>query len=77
MLIATESVRAIIRENKMAQLTSAIQTGKKYGMQLLEDNLNELVAADTISHEQAMSKANVPDVIKERGGAMRATAGLR
>lgn len=63
-LIATDSVRAMIRENKMAQLTSAMQTGKKYGMQMLEDHLNELVAAGKIAHQHAVAKANAPDNIK-------------
>ena len=66
-LVATDAVRAMIRENKAAQLVSVMQTGKKYGMQLLEDHLNELVAAKTISYEQAVEKANSPETIRRPG----------
>ena len=67
-LVAVDAVRAMIRENKMAQLVSVMQTGKKYGMQLLEDDLNRLVASKTISYEYARGKANSPDLIHAPGG---------
>lgn len=70
-LLATDAVRAIIRENKMAQLNSAMQTGKKYGMQLLEDHLNKLVAVKSITYEEAISKANSPEAIQRPGGVPR------
>jgi twitching motility protein PilT len=73
-LVATDAVRAMIRENKMAQLASTIQTGKRYGMQLLEDHLNELVAAKTVSYEQAVEKANAPETIRRPGGAPKPAA---
>ena len=66
-LVATDAIRAMIRENKMAQITSALQTGKKLGMQTLEDHLNELVAAKLVKVEDAIAKANAPETI--RGGA--------
>jgi len=62
-LVASAAVRAIVREDKMAQLMSAMQTGKKFGMQLLEDDLNRLLASGTISREDAESKANMPELI--------------
>ncbi|MFQ5511090.1 MAG: type IV pilus twitching motility protein PilT, partial [Candidatus Krumholzibacteriia bacterium] len=64
-LVATDAVRSIIREDKMAQLSTTMQTGKKYGMQTLEDHLNELVAAGTIKHYHAAAKANAPEAIKQ------------
>jgi len=70
-LVATDAVRAMIRENKAAQLVTVMQTGKKFGMQLLEDHLNELVAAHTISYEQAVEKANSPETIRRPAGAPR------
>lgn len=70
-LLATDAVRAIIRENKMAQLSSAIQTGKKYGMQMLEDHLNKLVAEKKITYEHAIAKANTPQAIQTSGGVPR------
>jgi twitching motility protein PilT len=67
-LVATDGVRAMIREGKMAQLVSTMQTGKKFGMQVLEDHLNELVASKTISYDQAVEKANMPETIRRPGG---------
>jgi len=68
-LLANDAVRAMIRENKVAQLPSAMQTGKKLGMQSLEDNLNELVAADRITFENALAKANNAAMIKKATAA--------
>ena len=59
----SDAVRAIIRENKMAQLKSTMQTSKKHGMQTLEDHLNLFVANGTIAYEEASSKANAPEEI--------------
>jgi twitching motility protein PilT len=70
-LVATDAVRALIRENKMAQLITSIQTGKKYGMQTLEDHLNKLIADRIISFEHATSKANAPELIHAPGGGAR------
>jgi len=64
-LVGTDPVRAIIRENKMAQLQTAMQTGKKHGMQTLEDNLSGLVAAGKVTHEQATAKANSPELVRQ------------
>jgi twitching motility protein PilT len=66
-LVATDAVRAMIRENKMAQIASAMQAGKRFGMQTLEDHLNELVAAKLVRVEDAIAKANSPELIKRPG----------
>ncbi len=68
-LVATDAVRAMIRENKMAQIPGAMQTGKKFGMQMLEDHMNELVAQKLIRPEDAIAKANNPDMIRQPGVA--------
>ncbi|MBC8393213.1 MAG: type IV pilus twitching motility protein PilT [Deltaproteobacteria bacterium] len=57
-LIATPAVRNLIRENKTFQIPSAIQTGKKYGMQLLDDAIMEHVEKGRISADEAYAKAN-------------------
>ncbi|MBI9076148.1 MAG: type IV pilus twitching motility protein PilT [Desulfatibacillum sp.] len=57
-LIATPAVRNLIRENKTYQIPSAIQTGKKYGMQLLDDAIMELIHKGRIDPEDAYAKAN-------------------
>jgi len=66
-LVATDAVRSLIRENKLSQITSSMQSGKKHGHQLLEDHMNELVAARLIKVEDAVSKANNPEMIRLPG----------
>ena len=57
-LIATPAVRNLTREGKTHQVNSMIQTGKKYGMQLLDDAIAELLKKGWISPEEAYNKAN-------------------
>ena len=57
-LIATPAVRNLIREAKTHQIASMIQTGKKYGMQLLDDAVMDLLNKGWISPDEAYQKAN-------------------
>ena len=57
-LIATAAVRNLIREAKTHQLPSMIQTGKKYGMLLLDDAIMDLLNKGMISADDAYAKAN-------------------
>lgn len=57
-LIATPAVRNLIREAKSHQLPSMIQTGKQYGMQLLDDAIMDLYTRGQISAEDACSRSN-------------------
>jgi len=57
-LIATPAVRNLVRENKTYQINSAMQTGKKYGMQLLDDAIMMLLEKGWIAAEEAYMKAN-------------------
>jgi twitching motility protein PilT len=45
----------LIRENQLAQIYSMIQTGSRYGMQTMEDSVNDLLISGTISEETARS----------------------
>jgi twitching motility protein PilT len=56
LMIATPAVRNLIREGKTYQLPSMLQTGKKYGMQTLDDSIMELLNKKTISAEDAYNK---------------------
>jgi twitching motility protein PilT len=77
-LIATDAIRALIRENKLSQITSSMQTGRKYGHQLLEEHMNELITQKLIKPEDAISKANMPEMIKQPGAtAAPQPAGVR
>ena len=57
-LIATAAVRNLIRESKTFQIPSTIQTGKKYGMQLLDDAIFELISKGWIGGDDAYAKCN-------------------
>jgi twitching motility protein PilT len=66
-LVATDAVRALIREGKTPQLGNVLQTGAKYGMQTLEDSLNNLIAINSITVQTALDFANVRKRIKQPG----------
>ncbi|MBM4196760.1 MAG: type IV pilus twitching motility protein PilT [Gammaproteobacteria bacterium] len=56
-MIGTPAIRNLIREGKIAQMYSAIQTGQATGMQTLDQNLQDLLAKGLISKEEARFKA--------------------
>jgi twitching motility protein PilT len=56
-MIGTPAIRNLIREGKIAQMYSAIQTGQAAGMQTLDQNLQELLTKGVISKEEARFKA--------------------
>ena len=56
-MIGNPAIRNLIRENKVAQMYSAIQTGQQAGMQTLDQNLSELVAKGLIGKQDARAKA--------------------
>jgi twitching motility protein PilT len=57
-MIATPAVRNLVRENKTYQINSAMQTGKKYGMQVLDDAIMGLVDKKMVSPDEAYIKCN-------------------
>jgi twitching motility protein PilT len=56
-MIGTAAIRNLIREGKIAQMYSAIQTGQQQGMQTLDQNLTEMLAKGVITKEEARFKA--------------------
>ncbi|MFG6158417.1 type IV pilus twitching motility protein PilT [Halomonas sp. 1390] len=56
-LVATAAVRNLIREDKVAQIYSAIQTGGNLGMQTMDAALARLVTDNTVAREEAQAKA--------------------
>ncbi|UCG66376.1 MAG: type IV pilus twitching motility protein PilT [Deltaproteobacteria bacterium] len=57
-MIGTPAVRNLIREQKIFQIPSAIQTGKKYGMQSLDDAIMDLLTKKVVTAEEAYAKCN-------------------
>jgi twitching motility protein PilT len=60
-MLGTSAIRNLIRENKVAQMYSSIQTGNGQGMQTLDQNLTDLVRRNIISPAEARSKAKFPE----------------
>jgi twitching motility protein PilT len=60
-MIATSAIKNLIRENKVAQMYSAIQTGQSLGMQTLDQNLADLVRRNVIAPIEARAKAKIPE----------------
>jgi twitching motility protein PilT len=60
-MLGNSAIRNLIRENKIAQMYSAIQTGQGQGMQTLDQNLTELVRRNIISPADARAAAKFPE----------------
>ncbi len=60
-MIGTAAIRNLIREDKVAQMYSAIQTGAQLGMTTLDQTLQKLLQKGLISRESARMKAKMPD----------------
>lgn len=60
-MVGTPAIRNLIREDKIAQMYSAIQTGAAHGMQSMDQHLQRLVQQKVITREVAREKAKIPD----------------
>jgi twitching motility protein PilT len=60
-MIGTPAIRNLIREGKIAQMYSSIQTGQAAGMQTLDQNLKELLQKGLITKEEARFKSQNKD----------------
>lgn len=63
-LLATPAVRALVRDDKVHQITSVMQTGGRLGMKTMNQSLSELYRARKISYEEAMSRSPDPEELK-------------
>jgi len=66
LLVVTPGISNLIRENKIFRISSAIQTGAKHGMQLMDDALFRLWKDEKCSLEDVLSKAHSPDDLAKR-----------
>jgi len=69
-MITTPAIQNLIRENKSYRITSAIQTGHKYGMNLLDEHLLALFRKGIIKYEDALAKAQMADDFEASARAM-------
>ncbi|QDV67910.1 Type II/IV secretion system protein [Rosistilla carotiformis] len=65
-LIVTPGIANLIRENKTFRINSAIQTGAKFGMQLMDDALYNLWAGGLVTVEDVLGKSHRPDDLAKR-----------
>ncbi len=66
MLVVTPAIGNLIRENKTFRITSAIQTGAKMGMILLDDALFTLWREGKVTKQDVLGKSNMPDDLAAR-----------
>ena len=67
-LVAVPAVRSLIRQNKSFQIPSTMQTGKRQGMQLMDDALADLVRKGLVTLDDALAVANEPANLRNQLG---------
>ena len=65
-MIATPSIRALIRDNKTFRITSDIQTGARYGMATMDASLMQLFEQGVISYEQLITKCQDAEAVSQK-----------
>jgi len=65
-MVVTPAIANLIRENKTFRIDSAIQTGKKFGMQLLDEHLFDLYKDKVICAEEAIDKSRHPGEMQDK-----------
>jgi len=70
-MVVTPAIANLIRENKVYRIDSSIQTGKKFGMQLLDEHLWTLFENGIISAEDMLDRARHPSELKRKLDAFR------
>ena len=70
-MVVTNAIANLIRENKVFRIPSSIQTGKKFGMQLLDDHLLRLFVDRKIGEEEVMDYCHNPGEMRDKLEAVR------
>ncbi|MCX5635834.1 MAG: type IV pilus twitching motility protein PilT [Planctomycetota bacterium] len=65
-MVVTPAIANLIRENKPYRIDSSIQTGRKLGMQLLDDHLWELYDSGRITYEEMLDKSRQPGALQDK-----------
>jgi len=68
-MVVTPAIANLIRENKTYRIDSSIQTGKKLGMQLLDEHLWRLYDTSIISLEEMLDKSRQPGALQDKATA--------
>jgi twitching motility protein PilT len=65
-MVVTNAISNLIRENKVYRIPSSIQTGKKFGMQLLDEHLYKLFSEGKISEEDTVDHSHNPGDVQDK-----------
>jgi twitching motility protein PilT len=68
-MVVTPAISNLIRENKTYRIDSSIQTGRKLGMQLLDEHLWQLYETGKITQEEMLNKARQPGALQDKAMA--------
>jgi twitching motility protein PilT len=68
-MLVTPAISNLIRENKTYRIDSSIQTGRKFGMQLLDEHLWQIYEAGKITFEEMIDKAHQPAALQDKAAA--------
>jgi twitching motility protein PilT len=79
-MVTTPAIRNLIREEKIHQIYSAMQSGQKFGMQTMNQSLVELIRKRQITREEGMSRSTLPEELAQllqhsEGGGTSPAAG--
>ena len=74
-LVVTPAIANLIRDNKSFRIDSSIQTGKRFGMQLLDDHLWTLYSRGMISAEEMIDKSKNPGDLRDKVHRLGRTIG--
>jgi len=66
MMVVTDAIQNLIRENKVYRIDSSIQTGRKHGMFLLDDSLFNLWKNGTVEKEEILMRSNKPQDLSSK-----------
>jgi twitching motility protein PilT len=70
-MLGTDAVRNIIRESKIEQMPTYMQTGSQFGMQTMDQALQDLVRSHVVTAEEALPFCTKPDELLGRGPVSR------
>ena len=70
-MVVTNAIANLVRENKVYRIPSSIQTGKKFGMQLLDDHLLQLFGQGKVSEEDAVDHSQNPAEMRDKVEGVR------
>jgi twitching motility protein PilT len=71
LMVATSAIQNLIRENKTFRIPSAIQTGKRYNMQMMDDHILRLFREGKVAEQEAIDHSHTPGEMKEKLEALR------